>query len=72
MLPTIALGLMAMLVLAAVELWLFWWLGERNDRRRGRVVTHRDDRAPCKPTPKHGRRVRRQAAGQSRRVLTRR
>jgi hypothetical protein len=72
MLATIALGLMAMLVLGAVELWLFWWLGERNDRRRSRVVTHLDDRARCKPTPKHGRRVRRQPPVNPRRVPVRR
>lgn len=72
MLPTIALGLMAMLVLAAVELWLFWWLGERHDRRRRRVVTHVDDRARRKPTPRHGRQLRRQPPVNPRRALTRR
>jgi hypothetical protein len=31
---TIALTLIAILALAAAELWLFWWLGERDYSRR--------------------------------------
>ncbi len=34
MLLTIALVLAATIALAALELWLFWRLGERDDRRR--------------------------------------
>jgi Flp pilus assembly protein TadB len=34
MLLTIALILAATIALAALELWLFWRLGERDDRRR--------------------------------------
>jgi hypothetical protein len=36
MLLTIVLTLFAMVVLAALEISLFWQLGERDDRRRGR------------------------------------
>jgi hypothetical protein len=34
MLLTITLILVAMVLLAALEIWLFWQLGERDDRRR--------------------------------------
>lgn len=34
MLLTITLILVAMLALAALELWLFWRVGGRDDRRR--------------------------------------
>jgi hypothetical protein len=37
MLLTIALILAAMVSLAALELWLFWRLGERDERRRTRI-----------------------------------
>jgi hypothetical protein len=37
MLVTIALILAAMIAVAALELWLFWRLGERDDRRRIRI-----------------------------------
>lgn len=33
---TITLILVAMIALAALELWFFWWLGERDDARRSR------------------------------------
>ncbi len=36
MLLTIAVILVAMLAVAALELWLFWRMGERDDRRRSR------------------------------------
>jgi hypothetical protein len=32
---TIVLVLIVFLTLAAAELWLFWWLGEREHSRRG-------------------------------------
>ena len=34
MLLTIVVILLAMLAVAALELWLFWRVGERDDRRR--------------------------------------
>lgn len=34
MLLTIAVILVAMLAVAALEVWLFWRVGERDDRRR--------------------------------------
>jgi hypothetical protein len=37
MLLTIALILTAMIAVAALELWLFWHLGERDERRRIRM-----------------------------------
>jgi hypothetical protein len=37
MLLTITLILAAMIAVAALELWLFWRLGERDDRRRVRT-----------------------------------
>lgn len=42
MLLTIALVLVAMIVLAAPELWLFWRLGERDERRRTRIRSEID------------------------------
>jgi hypothetical protein len=35
MLTTIAVILVAMVAAATLEIWLFWRLGEREDRRRG-------------------------------------
>ena len=37
---TITLILIAMLALAALELWFLWRLGERDDARRSRVRLH--------------------------------
>jgi hypothetical protein len=37
MLLTITLILAAMIAVAALELWLFWRVGERDDRRRVRI-----------------------------------
>jgi hypothetical protein len=37
MLITIGVILVAMIAVAALEIWLFWRLGEREDRRRARV-----------------------------------
>jgi hypothetical protein len=54
MLLTITLVLVAMFALAAFELWLFWWLDERDQRRRGLAqATARPDRARRKPVPKY-------------------
>lgn len=36
MLLTLSLILVVMVSLAALEVWLFWWLGERAERRRSR------------------------------------
>lgn len=35
MVVTIAVIIVGMVVLAGIELWLFWVVGERDDRRRG-------------------------------------
>ena len=37
---TITLILVAMLAFVALELWFFWWLGERDDARRSRARLH--------------------------------
>jgi hypothetical protein len=49
---TIILILLAMLTLAVLELWLFWELGERHDRRRQRAGS---ERHPAKPQALRGR-----------------
>lgn len=37
---TIALIVMATVMLAGLELWLFWRIGERDDRRRYRYASN--------------------------------
>ena len=49
---TIALILAATVVLAALELWVFWSLGEREDRRRG-AWRHPSSAHPAAPG-RHG------------------
>jgi hypothetical protein len=38
MLPTMMLILVAMVALASFEIWLFWWLGDHDDRRHAGPV----------------------------------
>ena len=50
MVLTIALILVAMIALAALELYLFWKLGERDDRRRRPATQNHGGMQPCPRT----------------------
>ncbi len=51
MLLTITLILLAAIALAALEIRLFWWLGERDDRRRARERSTEDASNPQRGGP---------------------
>ena len=45
----LALIIVAMFALAILELWLFWMLGEHQDRRRPRSAVGRPPHTPRRP-----------------------
>ena len=62
MLMTIAVIAVAMTAVAAIELWLFWRLGERDERRRSRRRAHRE----ADHAEEHAQRHRRRTADMTR------
>ena len=52
MVLTIALIVTGTVVLAGLELWGFWWIGERDERRRKRRAGPRRARPPVRGPPR--------------------